>query len=562
MKNTKINLVMGESGSGKSDYVINELIKRSIDNPEKKYIIVVPEQFTMETQREIVKKHPNGGVLNIDIVSFNRLAFRVFSELGINILTVLDDTGKALILRKIVEEEKDNLVIYKNKAGMTGFIQEIKSVISELYSYGIDVEDLEKISESVKEKPFIKGKLQDINIIYSSFKKRIREKYITKEEILLKLCDNLYKSEIIKECEIVFDGFTGFTPIQNRLLSLLMEFVSRMDIVITMSKEESSKIGEMGFTNIKEHELFNMSKNFVNKIFSMAGENNIKIHDVHIMDENGKRRHCMNKELDFLEKNIFRGSEDNLDIGENVKTIIFDDPSKESDYVASLIKTYINKNGLRFCDVAVITGDIEQYGSILATSLKNHKIPHFIDIKRELIKNPCVISIRSGLEIVDDDFSYESVFRFLKSDIGIFEKDEIDIFENYVLEFGIRGIKKYKSEFKRKKGRWNDENLEKVNEIRSRFIDLIEDFVTEIHREKVTVLHMTKALYEFTEKLHIYERLENYKERFEKENNLSLSKIYYYIHHKTLVCQKLYHLYFRTIPFLLISTYYVSFFLN
>jgi len=101
--NSKTGLILGASGAGKSEYVINKLIKDSKEFPEKNYIIIVPEQFTLELQREIIKKHPNKAVMNIDILSFNRLAYRIFCELGINLLSVLDDTGKTLILRKIIE---------------------------------------------------------------------------------------------------------------------------------------------------------------------------------------------------------------------------------------------------------------------------------------------------------------------------------------------------------------------------------------------------------------------------------------------------------------------------
>ena len=63
----------------------------------------------MAVQRDIVTMHPRHGVMNIDIVSFNRLAFRVFEELGINRLSILDDTGKTLVLRHVIEDKKKEL---------------------------------------------------------------------------------------------------------------------------------------------------------------------------------------------------------------------------------------------------------------------------------------------------------------------------------------------------------------------------------------------------------------------------------------------------------------------
>jgi len=137
--------IMGASGSGKSEILFRELIDKAMDNPNKNYIILVPEQFTLETQKKVVTMHKCGAVANIDIVSFNRLSFRVFEELGIGNPDILDDTGKSLILRKVIASESRNLNIYRDKVHMHGFVEEMKSVISELYMYGIGIEKYKEI---------------------------------------------------------------------------------------------------------------------------------------------------------------------------------------------------------------------------------------------------------------------------------------------------------------------------------------------------------------------------------------------------------------------------------
>ena len=155
-----IRLVLGGSGYGKTTYVLDKAISEAGEHINNNYIIVVPEQFTMETQKAVVDRHSNHGVLNIDIVSFNRLAFRVFEELGISNLSILDDTGKTLILKRVIEENRDKLNIYRRKACQPGFVEEMKSAISELYSYGIDLSSFESIMEHTKEKPYMDMKLK------------------------------------------------------------------------------------------------------------------------------------------------------------------------------------------------------------------------------------------------------------------------------------------------------------------------------------------------------------------------------------------------------------------
>ena len=104
-----LSLVVGASGSGKSTTLYSRIIKESMENKDKNFLIIVPEQYTMSTQRLLVSMHPNKCIMNIDVLSFNRLAYRVFEELGAAVHAVLDDTGKSLVIRKLVEDNIKDL---------------------------------------------------------------------------------------------------------------------------------------------------------------------------------------------------------------------------------------------------------------------------------------------------------------------------------------------------------------------------------------------------------------------------------------------------------------------
>ena len=127
-----LQFVIGSSGSGKSTYIYNRIIEESIKNPKKNYIIIVPEQFTMQTQRELVRLHPNHVIMNIDVLSFNRLAYRVFDELGTESLDVLEESGKNLVIRKLLTDKKDGLSALGLNSNKVGCISEIKSFISDI----------------------------------------------------------------------------------------------------------------------------------------------------------------------------------------------------------------------------------------------------------------------------------------------------------------------------------------------------------------------------------------------------------------------------------------------
>ena len=217
-----LQFIFGNSGSGKSYTLYQSIIQESREHPDQKILVLVPEQFTMQTQKDLVTMHPDGGILNIDVLSFQRLAYRVFEETGIQVGKILEETGKNLVLRKVAQEHKDELKILGGNLKKTGYINEIKSLISELTQYAVTEDELEKFTEVSKNKPHL-WKLRDLQVLYKAFHAYLADQYITAKELLEVLCQAVDRSELIGSSEIVLDGFTGFTPIQNKLMQKLMQ---------------------------------------------------------------------------------------------------------------------------------------------------------------------------------------------------------------------------------------------------------------------------------------------------------------------------------------------------
>ena len=224
-----LQLILGSSGAGKSHYLYTHIIEESMKNPDRNYIVVVPEQYTMAIQKRLVSMHPRKGILNIDVVSFERLAYKVFEEVGEDNLEVLDDTGKNLIIKRVLEQNKDRLKYFGSNLSNTGFVSEMKSVISEMLQYDIKPDVMQDAAGAAysdsKGSVALQYKLDDIVLVYNAFAEYIDKNYITKEEILDKLCSKVTESERIKNCEIVFDGFTGFTPVQYNLMTILLSAI-------------------------------------------------------------------------------------------------------------------------------------------------------------------------------------------------------------------------------------------------------------------------------------------------------------------------------------------------
>ncbi|MEE0685471.1 MAG: PD-(D/E)XK nuclease family protein [Lachnospiraceae bacterium] len=529
-----LRFILGASGVGKTRHIYEEIIRESIDNMDKNYILLVPDQFTMETQKDIVVKHPRHGVMNIDILSFGRLAFRVFEELGINRLSILDDTGKTLLLRHAIEANKDKLKLFYDKHKYFGFVEEMKSSISELYQYGITPEQLDKVIEDTKDHKATSMKLHDIKVVYEAFQKEVasindgENTYITKEEVLSKLCEVIGDSKIVKDSIIYMDGFTGFTPVQNRLLSLLLECADSVNIALTLPKEECENLTEVGFKEIKEHELFAMSKETINTLMSMASDRHICTEKPVIIGKTEESRFGRKEVLGHIEENIFRyEAAEKINVDDSFEIFVAENSMEETSFIAEKISELVreSKGSLRYRDIGVVTGDLEGMKRNVEKAFKRADIPFFMDNKRTLITNPFVNIIRSILRIADENFSYESVFSYIKNYMSPITDEEGDILENYVIGCGIKGKTTYTNSFKKKYRGLSDEEFEQCEGIRIKLMEALSDF-TDRDFATMSVKEISDAIKAFVQKHELEEALNNSKEQFEAAGKHSLAAEY------------------------------------
>ncbi len=263
----ELRFYFGASGSGKSAQLHKEMVNRAMAEPKTNFLVIVPDQFTMQTQMDLVKAHPKKGIMNIDVLSFGRLSHRILEEVGGDSHTVLDDTGKCLVLRKVAESIEEEMPVIGSHLGKMGYIHEVKSAISEFMQYGIGVKELEELTAYAKKRGALYHKLKDLGILYKHFLQYIKDKYITTEETLDLLCRLLPKSGLIQNSVVAFDGFTGFTPIQNRLIQNIMELSREVIVTVVMDGAEENPYVPDG-----EQKLFYLSKKTAADLIKLAKE--------------------------------------------------------------------------------------------------------------------------------------------------------------------------------------------------------------------------------------------------------------------------------------------------
>ena len=516
-----LQFIFGNAGSGKSHYVYEKVIEESIKNPGKNYIILVPEQFTMQIQKEIVNMHPAHGIMNIDVQSFGRLAHRIFEETGNQKRIVLDDMGKNLVLRKAASGKESELKIFGKNLRRLGYISEIKSVISELMQYDIGPEKLDEIREELGETNALSYKLEEIQTLYESFLEILKNTYITGEEILDLFSEVAGKSRILKDSVIVLDEFTGFTPVQNRLIGKFMQICGKVMVTVNMDEREDP------YKYQGPYELFALGKKTVVSLSKMAAELKVEIEEPILLYQNAKGRFEDNEVLAFLEKAIFRYQKRRYQKEQDVLRIrCLESPAKEAMAAAGEIRRMVRQEGIRYRDIAVVARDMNAYAYYLQREFVKFDIPLFMDHKRSILLNPFVEYVRSLLAMANQHFSYESVFRFLRTELFGFSRDEVDLLENYVRALGIQGYKKWQSAWIRRTDSMDTAYLEEVNRMRVQFVERMEPLMFVLRQRKKTVQDISAALYEFFVSQNIEKKLEEQGQKLAKAGEVSLSKEY------------------------------------
>lgn len=510
-----LQFVMGPSGAGKSHYLYQKVTEESLKHPEKNYIVLVPEQFTMQTQKDLVLASPRKGILNVDVLSFNRLAYRIFEETGGNKRTVLSDVGKSFVLRKIAGDYESELHVLGSNLKKTGFISEVKSIISEFTQYDIQGSMLDTVLEEAGTTTNFYYKLQDIKMIYEGFQSYLQEKYVTSEELLDILCLAIPKSEILKNSVIVLDGFTGFTPVQNKLLKELLLVCEQMMVTVTIDLKYQKNF------------LFSLSSQMILSLRKIAEECRCEMEESICLGMEQVYRFRENEALGFLEANLFRYSKRRYEKEQDAVQIYHaQNPREETEFVAQSIRRLVRTKGLRYREIAVIASDMESYANYIEKAFVKYNIPCFIDHKRSILLNSFVEYVRSLLAMAEQNFTYESVFRYLRTDLTGFTQEEIDLVENYCLALGIRGYKKWQEKWIRRTRDMEEADLEVLNEIRTRFVEQIEAVMSVLKKRSKTVSEMTKALHDFLFEQELQKKVKEYEVMFGQQGELALEKEY------------------------------------
>ena len=521
-QSVKLRLIIGRAGSGKTHYCVAEMGELLKSSPEgRSLVMILPEHATFQVEQKLASLPGIEGFTRAYVFGFRRLAHRILMETGGAIRPHITELGKRLVLSQLLRDHKPEFKMFHRAATQRSFAEILAGMIQEFKAYGVSPELLSEAEQQLSGLP-IGDKLHDLALVYQGFEKFLQGRYTDPEDYLTLLAEKISQSDILHDSEVWIDGFTWFNPQEAGVVAELLQTASCVTVTLCLDDQSEQQNSTALFHRQWDtrHKLLELSKNM-----------GVELEEILLTGADRFRLPL----LGHIEKQLFTspavewtGPVQGLTVVEAANRRM------EVEGMARDMLRLCREEGYRWRDIGVLLRDTESYADIVETVLADYDIPFFSDRERQPFHHPLAELLRSALDVVIDRWSYEPLFRCLKTDLFPLDRDEVDRLENYVLEFGIRGTKWTKAPvwtFIRRFSLGEDSELNEVeqgylqgiNDIRFKASAPLIAFEQQI-KEATTVQDMTIALYELLMALTVPEKLEQWADNAEATGNLEQAR--------------------------------------
>ncbi|MBR6253438.1 MAG: helicase-exonuclease AddAB subunit AddB [Clostridia bacterium] len=483
-----MKFILGRSGTGKSTLCMNQ-IKETIDSGfDKPVIYIVPEQFSFESEKKLIEVLGRSGIIGAQVLSFKRLAYKIFNENNV-VLNTLNDSSRAMLVYYIMLSKESELQVLKGASKNPGMVNSVLDEISEFKRYGLSPKSFEGFDFKNE---YLNRKIHDICLIFEEYEKRISDTYVDSNDDLTILCELIKgKDNYLNGAKIWIDEFDGFITQEVNIIKALDK---KCNVTISMISDDD-ELFEINNMNLKKFDIDLVSN-------SCRCEQNYRFN---------------NDDLKHLEKSIYKYPINKYET--QVDHIFVDEYQNAHEEIHSVSKEILNivrNNDVRFENIAILTRDIDSYKNLFKMIFPMYEIPFFFDDKKELSQEPIITLILSFIDIISNGYKYENVFSYLKTGLtNIQNLDDIDLIENYVLKFGIKG-NKWEEEFV-----LEDKNLERINLIREEIVKPIMRFKENFSGRK-TANEIVTSLYDFLNEINLYNIINESIEKLENAGDIVL----------------------------------------
>lgn len=499
-----LNFIIGTKGSGKTaegHRILGECVKNGGEA-----MLIVPKQFTFESDKGILSLLSPKLACQIEVLSFSRLCHIALQSYGGIENTIASGGVRSILMSLAVEAVGEQLTVFARHKNEIALTQKMLSFVDEMKNEGITAEDLEICAEKVSDR-FLSQKLREVALISNSYDSVVSQSFFDDGDLLRAVAEILQNTDFFKDKTIVIDGFPSFSFGEYKLIEQMLK--KAKNVYVTLCTD-SLNIGS-------DLSPFAVTGKTARKLRLLAGTNSVESGSV-IKTERGDK---YPEDLSAIEKNIFLPDYKTQSESENVEIICCGNILSECDTVGRKIKALIRTGKYRCRDIAVIYRNSESYERPIKNALKKYGVPLFEDRRQPVSNQPLICFVRNVLSICSEGFSADYVFRLCKTGLWGVTTDEISLLENYVFMWDIGGKKWLSSWAENPDGFGCEMNEERkavlceINSLRERIVEPLAKLKEEI--EFCEGKKAVEKLYNFIRDNKVDEALKSYALTLEKQ---------------------------------------------
>lgn len=493
-----LHLITGVAGSGRFKKMV-ELIKSQLDAGNGKVALIIPEQFSFETEKSILYSLGAKKANSVKVLSFSRLCQAVYKKAGSVSGERLSRTGRLILISEAIKETETENLFLRSGGTDKEFISMIDEIGREFKRLAISpgklYDSAEKISDTT-----LQNKTRQIALICQAYDALVANGYLDFADDLTRLNEALFLYNYFEGYTVFFEFFDGFTAQEFDIIEHILKQAQDVYVGLCTDRHYFKDDG---------YELFSPVKETARSLIRLAEAHGIKTADNY---ELLSHTYFENEQLRIVEENVFRPNKKHCAApAGNINLYEASDVYCESDFVARTIKRLVIQEGYRYRDFEVIARDIESYNGIIDAALRKYDVKYFIDAPQRVDEKPLMNFALTAFDIAHKKFDTDEILNLLKTDICAFTSQEIADLENYAFVWHIDKGEWIKEFTKNPKGLSNSfsavdkERLEKINLLRERLITPLRRFATTIQSENAA--GMARALYNLMTDLGVKERI-------------------------------------------------------
>ena len=450
------------------------------DNIGGRALLVVPDQFTLEAERELIAHSGAKALMDVEVLSLSRLGYRLLEELGGSKRTFIDKYGRHMILSSIAAEEREKLQVFKGLEEKNSFIELVNNFISEMKQFNCGADELAEIARSVPDGSYTQRKLEDLYLLYSEYEAAIRGKYTDSEDYIDLFLGKISRSELVAGNHIWIYGFDSFAPKALSVIGELMQYAADVNLVLTYDDKREARDADLfalaetvirNFENLAERRSIEVRKRAIPKTYTAERADKIQFIEQELYALPARKYARGGQSINPAEG----GASEAAAAGTDSLTLVaaanlYNEAESAACYVLELVRDF----GYRFSDIKVICNDQETRGPILKRVFKEYGIDLVSDTSKDILQSSIVQYITALMDVVVEKYRTDLMIKMLKSGFGDLTNDEITDLENYAIKYKIRGTM-WKRPFVRGESEYGAEALVRMNAVREKALAFMPD---------------------------------------------------------------------------------------